>query len=304
MIVRHRPTFWEIFYLSLVIPRILPQMAAVLAVSLLVVAMTRYGWTQIPTAPTVGLSVIGAALSILAAFRNSASYERWWEARKIAGAIIVELRNLSRQADNYIAKAPDDDLNRRVALRCIVFMQVTRDFLRDRHSEGDVSGYLSPGERAALASSRNRSHCLLARFSADIAGAVGAGRLSPQMAQTFEEKVSAIALACGMLERTKATPIPFSYTLALRRMTYIFCFLVPFGIHDASTYWTPVLAVIISYIFFGLDALAEVMEAPFSETFMAIPLDAMTRGLEIHVLDSLNEKDLPEPIRAKNFVLT
>jgi putative membrane protein len=304
MIVRGRLTLWEIFHLSLVIRRILPQMAAVLAVSLLVVVLTRYGWTQIPTVPTAGLSVIGAALSIFAAFRNSASYERWWEARKSAGSIIVELRNLSRQADSYIVKEPDDDLNRRIALRCIAFMQVARDFLRDRHNEADVCGYLSAEECAALASCHNRSECLLGRFSADIAGAIGAGRLSPQMGRTLEERVSAIALAYGMLERTKATPIPFSYTLALRRLTYIFCFLVPFGIHDAPTYWTPVLAVIISYIFFGLDVLAEVMEAPFGETFMVIPLDAMTRALEICVLESLNEKDLPEPIRPKNSVLT
>jgi ion channel-forming bestrophin family protein len=92
MIVRERPKFWEIFYLSLVIPRILPQLAAVLTVSLLVVVASRHGWMEIPKVPTVGLTVIGAALSIFAAFRNSAGYERWWEARKISGLIVVELR--------------------------------------------------------------------------------------------------------------------------------------------------------------------------------------------------------------------
>ena len=56
------------------------------AISCLIVVLSRHGWAQIPKVPTVGLSVIGAALSILAAFRNSASYERWWEARKIAGS--------------------------------------------------------------------------------------------------------------------------------------------------------------------------------------------------------------------------
>ena len=118
MIVRGRPTFWEIFYLSTVIQRILPQLAAVLAISFLVVVLSRHGWAQIPKVPTVGLTVIGAALSIFAAFRNSASYERWWEARKMAGSIIAELRNLSRQANCYIAKVPGDDLTRRFALRC------------------------------------------------------------------------------------------------------------------------------------------------------------------------------------------
>jgi ion channel-forming bestrophin family protein len=304
MIVRERPTFWEIFYLSFVIPRILPQLAAVLLLSLLVVVLSRHGWAQLPTVPTVGLTVVGAALSIFAAFRNSASYERWSEARRIAETLIVELRNLSRQASCYIAAVPDDILPRRIMLRCIAFMQVTRDFLRDRHDEDEVARYLSSEESAVVASSRNRPSCLLARFSADIAGAAAAGRLSPQMARALEEKVSALASAYGTLERTKVTPMPFSYTLALRRLTYIFCFLVPFGIHEASTYWTPLLTLIISYIFFGLDVLAEVMGAPFSDTSMVIPLDAMTRGLEIYVLESLGEKNLPEPIRPKDFVLT
>ena len=39
------------------------------------------------------------------------------------------------------------------------------------------------------------------------------------------------------------------------------------------------------------------MEAPFSDTSMVIPLDAMTRGLEIYLLESLGENNLPEPIR-------
>ena len=304
MIVRGKPNFREILYLSLVIPRILPQLIAVLSLSVLVVALHRYGLTQIPTIPTVGLSVIGAALSIFAAFRNSASYERWWEARKVAGLMVIELRNLSRQARTYIGRAPNDTSIRRMVLRCISLMQVTRDFLRDRPMGEDVARYLSPDECVNLAKSRNRVGYLLASFSADIAEAVAAGRLSAQMARTLEEKVSSLALTYGMLERTKATPIPFSYTLALHRLTYIFCFLVPFGLHDTAGYWTPLLGVIICYIFFGLDVLAEVMEAPFSDSFMVIPLDAMTRGVEIYILESLGEADLPEPIRPKDFVLT
>jgi putative membrane protein len=304
MIVRGKPTFWELLYLSSVVQRILPQLIAVVCLSLLLVVLHRRGWTQIPTIPTVGLSVIGAALSILAAFRNSASYERWWEARKVAGLLVVEARNLSRQAQSYIAAVPGDELSRRISLRCIAFIQVTRDFLLDRPAGEDTAPYLSSEERAVLASSRNRSSRLLAAFSADIAGAVAAGRLSPQMARTLEDRVVALTLAYGMLERTKVTPIPFSYSLALHRLTYIFCFLVPFGIADPASYWAPPLALIISYIFFGLDVLADVMEAPFSDTFMVIPLDAMARVVEINVLESLGEKDLPEPIRPKNFVLT
>ena len=306
MIVREKPTAWELFFVSRgsVIRRILPQMIAVTALTLVLVALHRRGWMQIPTIAPLGLSVIGASLSIFAAFRNSASYERWWEARRVAGLILVEARSLARQAQNYIAAVPGDDLSRRMALRCIVFMQVTRDFLRDR-SIGEVAApYLSSEEHAALVGSRNPANRLLASFSSDIAAAAAASRLSPQIARTLEDRVVGLTQAYGMLERTKGTPMPFAYTLAIRRITYLFCFLLPFGLHDLASYWAPLLIVIISYIFFGLDALADDLEAPFADTFMVVPLDAMTRALEINVLELLGEKDLPEPIRPKNFVLT
>jgi len=152
VIVREKPTAWELFFVSRgsVILRILPQMMAVTGLTLLLVALHRRGWAQIPTIAPLGLSVIGATLSIFAAFRNSASYERWWEARKVAGLIVVEARSLARQAQNYIAAAPGDDVSRRIALRCIVFTQVTRDFLRDRPIGEAAAPYLSSEERVAL----------------------------------------------------------------------------------------------------------------------------------------------------------
>src|SRR5258708_19905039 len=145
VIVREKPTAWELFFVSRgsVIVRILAQMMAVTGLTLLLVALHRRGWAQIPTIAPLGLSVIGATLSIFAAFRNSASYERWWEARKVAGLIVVEARSLARQAQNYIAAVPGDDLSRRIALRCIAFMQLTRDFLRNRPIGEDSSPYLS-----------------------------------------------------------------------------------------------------------------------------------------------------------------
>jgi ion channel-forming bestrophin family protein len=304
VIVRDKPTAWELFFVGRgsVILRILPQMLAVTGLTLLLVVLHRRGWAEIPTIAPLGLSIVGATLSIFAAFRNSASYERWWEARKVAGSIGIEARSLARQAQNYIAVVPSDDLSRRIALRCIVFMQVTRDCLRDRPI-GDAL-YLSPEERVALVASRNPANLLLASFSADIAAATAASRLSAQMARTLEDRVVGLAAAYGMLERTKATPIPFAYTLAIHRITYLFCFLLPFGPSDLASYWAPLLIAIISYIFFGLDALADDLEAPFANNFMVVPLDAMARAVEINVLELLGEKDLPEPIRPKNFILT
>jgi hypothetical protein len=80
-------------------------------------------------------------------------------------------------------------------------------------------------------------------------------------------------------------------------------FLLPFGLADLSGYWTALVAAVISYPFFGLDAIADELQA-FADTPMIVPLDAPARALEIGILEMLGQKQLPPPMQPKNFVLT
>src|SRR5438552_7623298 len=81
VIVRDKPTAWEVFFVlrGSLVQKILPQIAFVAGLSLLVVTLQRSGVTHIPPITPMALSVIGAALAIFAAFRNAAAYDRWRE---------------------------------------------------------------------------------------------------------------------------------------------------------------------------------------------------------------------------------
>jgi putative membrane protein len=306
VIVRDKPTAWELFFVlrGSVVPQIYPQIAAVAGLSLIVMALQRSALIHIATITPLALSVIGAALAIFAAFRNAAAYDRWWEARKLLGLLVIDTRALARQSRSYIAVVPGDETPRRIALRCIAFFYVVRDYLRGQPISEDTAGHLLPEEHAALTMSRNPPNLLLEFFSADIAAVLAAGRLSPQMAQTLEDRVQSLSAAFASAERTKVTPMPFVYTLLVHRTAYLFCFLLPFGLADSSGYWTPWLAAIVSYTFFGLDAIGDELSSPFANSANTMPLDAMARVVEINILESLGEKDLPEPLKPKNFVLT
>jgi putative membrane protein len=97
--------------------------------------------------------------------------------------------------------------------------------------------------------------------------------------------------------------MPYVYTLGVHRMAYLFCLLLPFGLADSSGYWTPLLVAIISYAFFGLDAIGDELSMPFMSAY-GLPLDAMSRVVEINILESLGETDLPAPLQPKRYVLT
>jgi putative membrane protein len=47
-------------------------------------------WTVAP------FTLLGVALSIFLGFRNSACYDRWWEARRQLGALVAESRSFAR----------------------------------------------------------------------------------------------------------------------------------------------------------------------------------------------------------------
>ena len=105
-------------------------------------------------------------------------------------------------------------------------------------------------------------------------------------------------------ERIKTTPLPFAYSLLLHRTALLFCVLLPFGLAPTLGWWTPLLVVIVSYTFFGLDALGDQLEDPFGHDDNDLPLDAMARMVERELLFSLGREDLPPPITPERYRLT
>src|SRR5687767_12278658 len=56
----------------------------------------RHGYTFIAL-PFAPIAVLGTALSIFLGFRNSSSYDRWWEGRILWGGIVNSSRTFARQ---------------------------------------------------------------------------------------------------------------------------------------------------------------------------------------------------------------
>ena len=113
--------------------------------------------------------------------------------------------------------------------------------------------------------------------------------------------VSAIQAAC---ERIKVTPTPFTYTLLLHRTAYAFCFMLPFGLVGTLGFATPIFCAVVAYAFFGLDELASELEEPFGEWLNSLPLSAMAQTVEISLLETLGEVNVPEPLAPQASVLT
>ncbi len=310
MIVRDRPSplGMLITLRGSIIPRIRVELATTILTALAVVAAPHvFPAIDFPKLTPAPFSLIGLALAIFLGFRNSASYDRWWEARKVWGDILVRGRVIARMAIAHLRPpaggAADDGLARRLAVRPLGFAFALKHALRGTpDSESDA--FFTAAERTAVRASPNAPNHALTFASADIAAAAAAGRLDPRIAQILEEAVTGLAADHAACERLRWTPLPFSYSLLLHRTAHLFCLALPFGLVESIGYLTPFVVALIAYAFFGLDALGDELEEPFGLDPNDLALDALCRRLEIDVLETTGVTDLPPVIPLKGFILT
>ncbi|MQT11566.1 bestrophin family protein [Segnochrobactrum spirostomi] len=300
MIVREKPGILSIFFVvsasgGSILPRIFPQLFLVIALSALIVLAHRDFPTLVPVVSSAPFALIGIALSIFLGFRNNACYDRWWEARKLWGALLIAGRTLGRQT--LILEGRGDGrgaaLRARIVGFAIAFVYALRLHLRPGDGEGRVLERLDEADRRLYRASRNPPDFVLRRIVAELAAARGEGLLSDIEFTMIEATIEAMASVQGSCERIRSTPLPFAYTLLLHRTAYVFCFMLPFGFADQLGWLAPLAAGMVAYTFFGLDILGDELEEPFGDLPNDLPIAAIADTIAINLREALGETDLP-----------
>lgn len=300
MIVRPRPNALEIWFIlrGSIVPRITPRVLIIIAFATVLAALQRAFPAAFHDLNATPFTLLGLALSIFLGFRNNASYERWWEARRQWGQLVAEIRGLVRDCMGLLPP----ETAQRCARRAVAFAHALRSQLR-RAGPGDTEAWLPPTEWAMIAGSRSLPDAIAQMLSNDLRRLIKRRELSDIHDQLFATRLQAMTTIQTACERLASTPMPFTYTLLLHRTAWMFCIFVPFGLVGTLGFATPVATAILAYAFFGLDALGEELEDPFSTAANAIPLDALVRAIEIAALEGIGETALPQPLQPVDYIL-
>ncbi|MFY3132114.1 bestrophin family protein [Achromobacter ruhlandii] len=305
MIVRPRPSALGLFFVlrGSIIPRIFSRILVITLLSCVVVWMYHRQWFSPTHLSAVPFSLFGLALSVFMGFRNNVCYDRWWEARKQWGDLIVQARSLARESAVLLAASTANPVQERLVRRCIGFGYALAARLRDQDVLEAVRPWVQPEELDTLAGNRNVPDALLLAINRDLAACLRRGELTDILYQALTQRVAQCAAIQAACERIKYTPTPFAYSLLLHRTAWLFCLLLPFGLVGTLEYLMPVAVTIIAYTFFGLDALGDELEDPFGLEENDLPLSALARVIEIDLLDGLGVRPLPEPAQPVDCVL-
>ncbi|WP_066342107.1 bestrophin family protein [Azohydromonas lata] len=317
MIVRPRPSWFGLLFArrGSLMPRIAGQLLFVYALSFAVVAAhgTLFHWKVTLTAAP--FSLMGVSLAIFLGFRINASYDRYWEARKLWGGVLIETRNLARQALTVIAPAvravpgPADaeptpaapgDVEadvRAFVLGLAGFAVSMRNQLRVMPADSGLHALLPAALVARLPGLRHAPQGVGLWLGRQLQDWRAQERLQPALAMVMEQSLDRLMGLLGGCERIAGTPLPFTYSVILHRSAYCYCFLLPFGLVDSIGWMTPLVVGFVSYTFFALESLSDEIEEPFGVQPNDLALDAMVVGIESNLRELLGDllPALPQP---------
>ncbi|MGE0788722.1 MAG: bestrophin family protein [Sandaracinaceae bacterium] len=251
---------------------------------------------------TTPFTLMGLALGIFLGFRNNTSYDRFWEGRKLWGAMVNVSRSFTRQLLTLIGsegEADEDELadfHREMVHRTAAYVHAFRMHLRDDFDFEFLATLLPADEIDALKTETNKPIAILQTLGDRIREAWLRGWIHPQHVPVLEASLTEMTAVQGACERIKSTPIPFSYTALIHRLVAVYCFALPFGIVNTTKWFTPVVVLMIAYAFFGLDAVGDEIEDPFGTDANDLPLTAISTMIEHNVRQRIGDEDLP-PLR-------
>lgn len=218
----------------------------------------------------VPVSVIGTAVAFYVGFKNSQSYDRLWEARKVWGAIVNSSRlwgsSVCAYVDDHFANEDVSDeeihrIKRRLIYRHIAWLYQLRDqlliptnwehvnqgfhvaktaerrikrfgvgLIRDEHYKGVVERLIKPLEYAKLQEAKNKATALIDGQAQDLQTLRHQNLIDDFRHIDMQKVLGEFYVHQGKCERIKKFPFPRQYGSMSAYFVGIFIFLLPFGL--------------------------------------------------------------------------
>jgi putative membrane protein len=284
--VEYEPKSWSKVAVQLrgsVVPRVIGR---TLAASLIgVVALYVHRTSGFGIAPILH-TLVGAALGLLLVFRTNASYDRWWEGRRLLGMLVNRSRDLARQVASYVPERAPNGVarseNERTTLArwVVLFYRLSAQTLRAERDLAPVMPLVRDDEVRTLEAATHRPNVVYTWISRRLAEHANAGAFSEQRLVAMDANLTSLQDSLGACERIMKTPVPFAYAQHCKLLVTIFCFTVPFAMAKDLGWFTPFGAAVVAFALFGVDEIGVEIEDPFGHDANDLPVEAIGDTIE------------------------
>lgn len=247
--------------------------------------------------PSIIPTLLGTAIAFFIGFNNNQAYDRWWEARKIWGALVNDSRSYTRALINYVDE--DRVIARRMVLRHIAFLYALKANLRGAVDEIYIK-YLNEEDLKEIKTHSNTHNAILNIQSRDLQLLLKLNYIDGFRFIEINEMLVRFSDSMGMSERIKNTVFPTTYSYLTKVFIWLFVVTFTLVISHTTGVYSIFLGWLIGFVFVSTQINGMSMVNPFENNSAGVPLNQITRTIEINLLQMLGEKDIPEPVKPIN----
>jgi len=230
-------------------------------------------------------SLLGFAISMLLVFRTNTAYDRWWEARKLWGSLTNNSRNLALKLAVIL---PSSQKSQRSFFKKMI-PAYAESLHAHLHKEKTRLALSDDDEHAHIIKSVDHEKHVPNQIALLIYKHIYTlhkeNVITGEQLLFLNNEVSSFTDICGACERIKNTPIPFSYSVFIKKFIFFYIMTLPFGYVFSLGYWVIPVVMFIFYVLASLELIAEEIEDPFGGD----PNDVPSKKIAENIKKSVDE---------------
>jgi len=219
-------------------------------------------------------SLVGFVISLLLVFRTNTAYDRWWEGRRKWGELVNDSRNFCVKINTLV----DSEEDRMFFSRMIHLFSISmKEHLRNGVNLNELM--LSEEEHKLFQDSSHVPVKIVQLMYDKLYELQKNGQFLPEHLIILDKNLNEFLNSCGACERIKNTPIPFSYSLFLKKFIFIYVLTLPLAFVTPFGYFSALIATFVFYILVSMEVLAEEIEDPFGLDENDLPTDVLAEKI-------------------------
>lgn len=229
---------------------------------------------------TIMHNMLGFVISLLLVFRTNTAYDRWWEGRKLWGALVNNSRNLAIKLRVML-----HDENDRGYFRKLIPGYAS--ILSKHLSNVETSKQLYQDVDLEIDHHKHKPNQLAKMLFQKINDLYDQKKLTGDQLIILNNEIISFTDICGACERIKNTPIPYSYSAFIKKFIFFYVMTLPFGYVFTLGYYAIPVVIFIFYVLASLELIAEEIEDPFGFDANDLPTEKIASNIKKHVEEIL-----------------
>ncbi|WP_297816808.1 bestrophin family ion channel [Segetibacter sp.] len=263
--------------------------------------LTRQFNPLLPEMPLGVPALLGTAISILLSFKMNQSYDRWWEARKVWGAIVNDSRSFVIQLQSFLPSG--NEAIRRMSYRQIAWCYSLSQSLRGLDATVGLDTLISETERSEIAKHNNKPLAILQLNAREIQELRFGNKLEVFTHLQLDNTLVRLCDSMGKAERINSTIFPSTYRQFLHFIIYLFIVTLSIALRQVNMIFEIPLLMFIAAAFFLIEKSAYHLQDPFKNRPSDVSITAISRTIEINIRQLLGDNEVPEPVKPEGFYI-